>query len=124
MTQRTCAAMSRRGEPCRSAIVGPGGYCRLHDPERAAAVRADRVRGGRTASKLRVLRGRRQRLDTMQALVRFLSDLMQDTLAQRVDPRVSNAVVYAVSVQLQAIEKGDLERRVVDLETRSRWRKA
>jgi hypothetical protein len=29
-----CKAQNKRGEPCSATIVGPGGFCTAHDPER------------------------------------------------------------------------------------------
>src|SRR5262245_51896143 len=34
-----CKAQNKRGEPCSATIVGPGGYCTAHDPERKVDMR-------------------------------------------------------------------------------------
>ena len=79
--------------------------------------------------KLRVLQGRRLKLDTPRALTRFLSDLMQDTLAGTVEPGVGRVVAYCISTQRQLLETSDLAQRLAALERvaagpreRSRWR--
>jgi hypothetical protein len=42
-----CKAQNKRGEPCSATIVGPGGYCTAHDPERKVDMRALGSKGGR-----------------------------------------------------------------------------
>jgi hypothetical protein len=88
----------------------------MHDPERAAAVEAARRRGGTTAMKLRVLQGKRAKLDTPRALVRFVSDVMQDTLAGTIQPDVARAALYGVSIQRVLIEASATEARLAAVE--------
>jgi hypothetical protein len=56
------------------------------------------------------------KLDTPTALTRFMSGLIHDTISGQLDPTVSKAVVYAVSVQQRLIELSDLEKRLEALE--------
>jgi hypothetical protein len=90
----------------------------MHDPEKAAAIAAARARGGTVAAKLRILQGKRARLDTAQALVKFTAGVVQDTLAGTVEPDVARAVLYGISIQKSLVEVADLERQVADLERR------
>lgn len=114
--QPICEARTLRGEPCRSFALGDRPYCMSHDPERAGDVRRARARGGAAASKVRALKGRRDRLDTPGALVRFTSGVIQDVLDGTVPPDVARAVLYGLSIQRQLVEAGDLERRLTSLE--------
>ena len=118
MNQPTCTATTRAGAPCRSFAPPGRPYCVMHDPEKAAAVAAARARGGTVAAKLRVLQGKRLRLDTAAALVRFTADVVQDTLAGTVEPDVARTVLYGVSIQRQLVEVADHERRLAKLERR------
>jgi hypothetical protein len=88
----------------------------MHDPEKAAAIAAARARGGTVAAKLRILQGKRARLDTAQALVKFTAGVVQDTLAGTVEPDVARAVLYGISIQKSLVEVADLERQVAELE--------
>ena len=117
MSKPPCTAPAKYG-PCRAFALPGLETCRVHSPQHAALVAADRVRGGRSASRLRALKGRRPKLDTPRALVKFVADLAQDTLSGAVEPDVSRAVAYCVSLQMRLLEASDLERRVAELEAR------
>jgi len=90
--------------------------CLVHDPDLADKVAEARRRGGTTAMKLKLLAGRRQRLDTPRKLMAFVSNLALDTLSGSIDPNVSRATAYAVSLQMKLLEASDLERRLEALE--------
>lgn len=84
----------------------------------ADAVVSARRRGGTAAAKLRLLQGRRLRLDTPAALVRFTGGLLQDALAGTVDIDAARTIGYLVSVQLKAIEQaqsGDVEQMLAEV---------
>jgi hypothetical protein len=78
--------------------------CIMHAPDLAEKVAAARARGGTMAAKVRLLEGRRLRLDSPAALVKFTGNLLQDALAGTVDPDTARTVLYGVSVQLKAVE--------------------
>jgi hypothetical protein len=116
VSQRTCTATTRRGEPCRSFAQLDRLSCRAHDPERVAEVREASQRGARNANRLRSLQGRRRKLTTPAALLSFVDGLIWDAIDGKYDPKLVNAVVGAVNVQRALIESSDLERRLSDLE--------
>lgn len=116
MADRICEAIRNDGEPCRSRAFDGRRYCIWHDPERQEAAREARARGAAAAGKVRSLEGRRRRLETAGALTRFMSELIQDLLAGKVDADTGRAVVYAVSVQRQLIEKSELAQRLIEVE--------
>ena len=72
-----CRAQTKRGAACRSFALPDSTFCLSHDPERLVVVQEARARGGAAASKLRALEGRRAKLDTPTALVRFTGRLIQ-----------------------------------------------
>jgi len=78
--------------------------CLSHAEDLAEKVAAARARGGTAAAKVRLLQGRRLRLDSPAALVKFTGSLLQDALAGTVDADVARTVLYGVSVQLKAVE--------------------
>jgi len=81
-------------------------------------MREARARGGAAASRLRSLEGRRARLDTPAALVKFTSKVIQDTLDETTPFVVARTVLYGISIQRQLVESTDLERRIEALEQR------
>jgi hypothetical protein len=46
-TERRCKARNKRGDPCAATVVGAGGYCVVHDPERKTDMKALGRRGGK-----------------------------------------------------------------------------
>jgi len=85
----------------------------------ADMVKAAQIKGGTATAKLRLLQGRRLRLDSPAALARFMSGLIQDIMAGTLDVDTAKVVVYAVSVQRQVVEhaeKAELEKRLVEVE--------
>jgi hypothetical protein len=96
----------------------------MHDPEKAAAVAAARARGGTVAAKLRILQGKRERLDTPKALVKFVANVVQDTLAGSCEPDIARVVLYGISIQKALIETADLEQQVRELEALQAARRA
>jgi hypothetical protein len=118
VSQPACTATTKQGRPCRSFALPDRDVCLWHAPDLAGKVEAARKRGGTTAMKLKILRGRRAKLDTPRALVRFLADLAQDVLAGTVEPDVGRVVGYLINTQRQLIEASDLAERMERLEAR------
>jgi hypothetical protein len=79
-------------------------------------VQRARSRGGTSAAKLRALEGRRSKLDTPAALVRFVATLVQDVVGGTVGPDVARVALYGCSIQRQLLETSDLEARLDALE--------
>src|SRR4051794_14716856 len=104
MKQATCTAQTKSGRSCRSFALPNRDLCVMHAPDMAEKIAAARRRGGTKAAQMRVLQGKKLRLDTPQRLIKFFSDLMDDTLAGTVDPKTSNALTNTGSLQRQLIE--------------------
>lgn len=115
-SQPTCVATTQRGVPCQSFAAHGTDYCVAHDPNRVEAMQAARSRGATTANKLRALEGRRERLDTPAALVKFVGTLVQDVVGGAVEPDVARVALYGCSIQRQLLETTDLEARLAALE--------
>src|SRR5687768_8978483 len=116
MSKQPCQGETTAGLPCRAFAPTGRALCRVHDPERAAEVQADRRRGAVNAAKVRLLQGRRRKLTTPAALMGFVDTLIWDAIDGKYDPRLVNAVVGAVNVQRALIEVGELEARLAALE--------
>jgi hypothetical protein len=113
-----CRAKTKAGASCRAPALPGRDVCIMHAPDMANKIAAARMRGGEAAAKLRLLQGRRLRLEHQGRLARFLSDLAEDTLAGSVSPDVCRAVVSACSTLRQVVETAELERRLEALEAR------
>ena len=111
-----CQGQTKAGQACRSFALPGRGYCFPHDPERSAEMQAARTKGQERAAKLRVLRGKRRRLEHAGQLSRFLSDLIQDVLAARVNVDLARTAIYGAAVLRQTVETAELERRLEALE--------
>jgi hypothetical protein len=107
VNQPRCTGITKSGAACRSFALPNRAYCVMHDPELADKVAAARARGGTAAARLRVLTGRRLRLDTPASVVRFAAGVVQDTLAGTVDPEIAKTVLYGLNVQLKAVEMAE-----------------
>lgn len=115
-TRSGCRAETKRGNACAAFPLAGRDYCLSHDPERVGDVRRSRAKGGAAASKLRALRGRRSKLDTVPALVGFTAGVIHETLTGELVPEIARCVLYGLSIQRQLVEAGELERRVSALE--------
>jgi hypothetical protein len=114
--QPRCTATTQAGQPCQAFAPAGSTVCRVHDPAQAEAVQAARARGGAAAARLRVLQGRRSKLDTPAALVRFTATLLHDVLELHRPYELARVVLYGVSIQRQLLESSDLEQRLAALE--------
>jgi len=108
-------AETKQGGVCRAFPLDDG-YCFVHSPNRTAEVRQARQKGARAAGQLRVIQGKRKKLETASELIAFTGGVVQDVLAGTVLPDVARAALYGVAIQRQLIEASDLERRLVALE--------
>ena len=115
---RPCDAETLVGQPCRSFALRGSLYCLSHDPERAEQVQASRARGAKRGNRLRALRGRGSKLDTMPELVKFVADVVKDTTGRKLDVAIARTVLYGISIQRQLIEASDLADRVRAIEER------
>ena len=113
MSEIRCRSKTKAGASCRAMVLPGRDVCIAHAPDMAEKIAAARMRGGTAAAKLRLLQGKRLRLDSPAALVKFTGGLLQDALAGTVDIDTARTIGYLVSVQLKAIEQA----RQSDVET-------
>jgi hypothetical protein len=116
VAERPCQAPRKDGSACRARPLPDSALCWSHDPTRAEAAREARSKGARKANTLRLLRGRRRRLEHAGRLATFLSDLIEDVLIGTVAADIARTCFYGASVLRQVVETSDLERRLAVLE--------
>ncbi len=120
MSKRTnaCTAHNKAGKRCQAAVLPGSTFCFFHDPESADKCRQARSEGGRQG------RARTLPTDTPDVPVqscadvaRLLSGTINEVRRGELDPRVANAVGYLANVLLKAVEQGEVERRLAELES-------
>lgn len=111
-----CPGTTKAGTPCRAPVQPESGFCLFHDPSRQGELAGIRAKGATTKNKLVALQGKRDRLDTVPALVAFTGRVIQDTLSGDVAPELARACLYGVAIQRQLLEASDLEARLRRLE--------
>lgn len=113
---RLCEAQTLDGKPCRAPALRERPFCLAHDPERREDAQAARSAGAQRGNRLRSLRGRRSKLDSMSALVAFVAKVIYDAAEGELDYPIARTVLYGISIQRQLVEASDLDRRLTALE--------
>jgi hypothetical protein len=112
-----CEATKADGSPCRAAALPGRPHCLFHDPDSREARAAGRTAGGKNRSRPAAVLpdGPDADLSTVPAVVAYLGRIANATAKGQVDPRVSNATVYAVATLLRALQPDDTARQVEEL---------
>ncbi|MFY9585380.1 MAG: hypothetical protein WAR21_12915 [Candidatus Acidiferrales bacterium] len=56
------------------------------------------------------------KVEDCQGVVRLMSATINQVRKGQIDPRVANAIGYLANVLVRAVEQGELERRITELE--------
>jgi hypothetical protein len=113
-----CQHRKRNGDRCKGR-AGASSYCSFHDPAQAEAQARGRKQGGRSRSrKPTVLPADTPEapLGSMADVVTFLGATVNRVLRGQVDAKVGNCLGLLCGQLVRALEKGDLEARMVALE--------
>lgn len=115
--RKPCHALTANGSACQASAIDGSDYCFFHDPAKADERREAQSTGGKQ-NKMKVLAD-----DVPDIAVRDCRDvvaLVSETINQvrkgQIDPRVANAVGYLANVLIKAVEQGDIEQRIKELE--------
>jgi hypothetical protein len=100
-----CGAATKRGAACRSFVPPGREFCVSHDPSMAEAIATARIKGGTMAAKVRILEGKRLKLDSPSAVVKFTSNVVQDCLAGTVEVEIARTTLYGLGILLKAQEQ-------------------
>lgn len=112
-----CQGTNRNGEPCSAHVYDGAGWCRWHDPDRAADRAAWSRKGG--AARSNKARARKQLADavmSMSDMDAFLCASMVKVAAGRMEPGVGSAVATLARTVVAIRTAGELERRLEELE--------
>lgn len=115
--KRPCKAMTKDGSPCQTPALAGSDFCFFHDPDKAEERFEARAAGGRQ-NRMATLSADAPdvKVESCQDVVRLVSDTINQVRKGDIDPRVANAVGYLANVLIRAVEQGDMERRIAELE--------
>jgi hypothetical protein len=118
VNQPLCRALTKQGASCRAPSLPNYDTCLSHTPELAGKVAEARRRGGTMAAKVRILEGKRLKLDSPAAVVKFTSGVVQDCLAGTVEVEVARTTLYGLGILLKAVEQArasDVEQMLAEV---------
>lgn len=115
--KKPCQARTGDGSACQAAALPSSDFCFFHDPDRADERRQANAAGGRQG-KMKTLDAAAPdiKIESCQDVVRLISETINQVRRGELDPRVANAVGYLANVLIKAVEQGDTEKRLEDLE--------
>jgi len=115
--KRACRASKPDGSSCRADALPESDFCFFHDPSKADERRKAQSFGGRQ-NRMKTLEATTPdvEIEDTRDVVRLIAETINQVRRGQIDPRVANAVGYLANVLIRAVEQGELERRLVDLE--------
>jgi len=115
--KRQCKQRKLDRSRCQAAALPGSDFCFFHDPSKADERKAAQSQGGRQG-KIKTLPSSAPdvNIKDCEDVVRLISETINQVRKGQVDPRVANAVGYLANVLIRAVEQGELERRLAELE--------
>ena|SRR5215218_4838110 len=122
-----CAAITRGGSRCASAVLGGSRYCWTHDPAAADRRREASKKGGKARANAE--RAKKLIPEAMSAddLAGWLSLLFTNVMTGRIEPKIGTACATIARTLHDVKHATELEERIAELEQRSglvaeKWR--
>ena len=115
--KKPCQAVKPDGSRCQAAALPGLDFCFFHDPSKAGARRDAQSLGGQQ-NRMKTLDATAPdvEVEDCQDVVKLISETINQVRKGQIDPRVANAVGYLANVLIRAVEQGDMEKRLADLE--------
>ena len=115
--KRLCKARKKDGTRCKVIASLGSDFCFFHDPDRAIERKAARSQGG-SCGLIRTLLADAPdvRIDSCADVVTLISETINQVRRGQIDPKVGNCVGYLLNIGLKALDQGDVEKRLEDLE--------
>jgi hypothetical protein len=127
MKAAQCAAITRGGSRCASAVLAGSLYCWTHDPAAADRRREASKKGGKARANAE--RAKKLIPEAMSAedLAGWLSLLFTNVMTGRIEPKIGTACATIARTLHEVKHATDLEERIAELEQRAgvtdtRWR--
>jgi hypothetical protein len=113
-----CHGTNARGEPCGMAPLEGRDFCWAHDPENRGKAAAARRQGGANRRRSKTAPEDAPRLRDVDSVQSILEQAVADTLALENSVQRNRTVAYLATCLLSALEKGEFEQRLAELEGR------
>lgn len=115
--KRPCKARTKEGTECQTPALAGSDFCFFHDPDKAEERFEARAAGGRQ-NRMKTLSADAPdvKVESCQDVVRLISETINQVRKGDIDPRVANAVGYLANVLIRAVDQGEMEKRIEDLE--------
>ena len=115
--KRPCKARTKDGTECQTPALAGSDFCFFHDPDKADERFEARAAGGRQ-NRMKTLSADAPdiQVESCQDVARLISTTINQVRKGELDPRIANAVGYLANVFIKAVEQGDIERRIEELE--------
>ena len=112
-----CACKKTNGARCKAKPMVDSEFCFFHNPA-TASKRTEAQRAGGRRNKASVLSPNipTLALRNVEDVVSLVADTINRTRCGQLDTRVGNTIGYLSGILLKALEAGNLERRVGELE--------
>lgn len=116
--KRPCQAKKADGAGCQAAALPDSEFCFFHDPGQAEKRHDARSFGG-SQNRMKTLSADHpdMKVESCQDIVKLMTETINQVRKGDLDPRVANAVGYLANVLIKALDVGDLEKRMEDLES-------
>lgn len=116
-TKHQCRVLKLDGSLCQAAALSGKDFCFFHDPAKAEARRDAQSLGGRQ-NRMKTLDATTPdvKVEDSQDVVRLISETINQVRKGQIDPRVANAVGYLANVLIRAVDQGEMEKRLDELE--------
>lgn len=114
---RQCKQIKDDGVLCQTHAMIGSDYCFFHDPAKAAEREAARRVGGSVGKTAALPPDTPDvQLVSVAHVVAFLGGTINQVRRGQIDPKVANATGYLTATLLRALEQGDIEKRLAELE--------
>ena len=120
-TGKMCAGVTRTGAPCRVAVLEGSRFCWFHDPDKAAARKEARSRGGRARHGRTIGQtpdGDRVEIRDLSDVVRLLERTINDALSLENSLSRANTIARLAQVAANIYQASEFEQRIAALESR------
>jgi hypothetical protein len=115
--KKKCKGAKPDGSCCTVAALPGSDFCFFHDPARAGERQEAQALGGRRhCMKTLNADAPDVKVEDCQDVRLLIAETINQVRKGAIDPRVANAVGYLANVFIKAVEQGDLESRLKEIE--------
>lgn len=116
MAGKSCQAKNKRGKPCGGFAITGSKYCFAHDPSQARKRAKARKQGGINRKTPKRTLNYPGEISKTKDVVPWVNAALEDTWAQENSSQRSRTIGYLLGVAMKALEVGELEERLDEIE--------